>query len=80
VIEELKNRNWKALKDWYGDFNIFDLDKDFIIVDNEDEHPLQSFEMILCVIFVEYQKGLNEMLKSDDTIDNRRYQESLKKI
>ena len=36
--------------------------------------------MLLCLVFAEYQKGLNELLKNDDTIDNKKYQESLKKI
>ena len=36
--------------------------------------------MILCLIFTEYQKGLQELLKNDDTIDNPRYLQSLKKI
>ena len=36
--------------------------------------------MLLCLVFAEYQKGLNELLKNDDTIENKKYQESLKKI
>lgn len=36
--------------------------------------------MIVCLIFAEYQKGLQEMLKSDETIDSQKYTETLKKI
>ena len=36
--------------------------------------------MILCLIFAEYSKGLNDLLKSDDTIESNKYMESLRKI
>ncbi len=36
--------------------------------------------MILCIIFAEYHKGIQELLRNDDNIDNKKYHESLKKI
>ena len=36
--------------------------------------------MTLCLIFAEYHKGLTELLRNDDTKDNKSYKESLKKI
>lgn len=56
VIEALKERNWKAVSDWLGDFNLFEITS--IINTLENEKPIQAFEMILCLIFAEYHKGL----------------------
>ena len=36
--------------------------------------------MGICLIFAEYHKGLQALLRSDDTIDNNQYLESLSKI
>ena len=36
--------------------------------------------MTLCLIFAEYHKGLTELLRNDDTMDNRNYKDSLRKI
>jgi hypothetical protein len=80
IIEEMKNRNWRALRDWLGDFNIFDLDSTHILMPVDNDDSIQSFEMILCLIFAEYHKGLQELLRNDDTIDNKKYHDSLKKI
>jgi hypothetical protein len=33
MIEELKNRNWKALRDWLGEFNLFDVESIFPILE-----------------------------------------------
>ena len=56
VIDDLKNRNWKAMRDWLGDLNLFDITSVISLLENEK--PVQAFEMILCLIFTEYQKGL----------------------
>ena len=37
MIEELKNRNWEALKTWLGDFNLFDVESIIDILD-QSEH------------------------------------------
>ena len=80
VIDELKNKNWAALSEWLGDFNLFDISQYIVIIQPENEMPIQAFEMILCLIFAEYQKGLQQLLRNDDTVDNARYLESLEKI
>jgi len=63
-----------------GDFNLFDIDEKTIIINPENENPIMSFEMVLCLIFSEYHKGITELLRSEDTMDNPRYLESLRKI
>jgi hypothetical protein len=80
MIEKLRNQDWKGLRDWLGDFNLYDVNEKVIILTPESENPIQNFEMILCLIFAEYQKGLQELLRSEDTIENANYLESLKKI
>lgn len=35
VIEDLKNRNWKALRDWLGDLNLFDITSVISLLENE---------------------------------------------
>lgn len=40
------------------------------MIQTEFESKITNFEMILCLIFSEYHKGLQEMLKNNDTIDN----------
>ena len=83
MIEELRNRNWKVLKNWLGDFSLFDVDSLIDILnqaEHEDQFKMKGFEMILCLIFTEYYNGLQHLLKSDDTIENPRYLQSLKKI
>jgi hypothetical protein len=32
IIEEMKNRNWAALRKWLGDFNLFDIQSTFIMM------------------------------------------------
>jgi hypothetical protein len=80
VIEDLKNRNWKNLRAWLGDFNLFDIISTYMFIVPENENQSERFEMILCLVFAEYQKGLSELLRNDDTMDNRKYHESLRKI
>ena len=61
MIEELKNRNWEALKTWLGDFNLFDVESIIDILDqseHNDQFKMKGFEMILCLIFTEYYNGL----------------------
>ena len=61
MIEELKNRNWKALRDWLGEFNLFDVESIFPILEqseHNDQMKMKGFEMILCLIFAEYYNGL----------------------
>jgi hypothetical protein len=80
IIDDLKNQNWKNLDEWFGDFDIMDLQSHFLMIQTEFESKITNFEMILCLVFSEYRKGLQEMLKNNDTIDNKKYNESFVKM
>ena len=57
VIDYLKNKNWTKLQEWLGDFNIMDL-QSYMLMNKPEESKVTSFEMILCLLFTEYYKGL----------------------
>ena len=82
ILQNLWDRDWKALVDWLGDFDIFEIKLDYIwiMIQSGFESKQTDFEMILCFIFAEYHKGLQNLLKSDDNIEDKSYLESLKKI
>lgn len=39
MIEHLKNQNWKALREWLGDFNIMDLNETTLLL-NENQKEI----------------------------------------
>lgn len=76
----MKNRNWEKLKEWLGDFNLFDVKSDFLKISTDTDDQIQAFEMVISLIFAEYHKGLQTLLRSENTVENEKYLESLKKV
>ena len=79
MVRKLKQRDWAGLREWLGDFNIDEIKLSYFMHEFT-ENQQESFWMVLCFIFAEYSKGLQNMLRNDDTMDNQNYQESLAKI
>lgn len=59
--------NFKKMVDWLGDYNTLNLTKETMFAGCvSNEVTMQDFEMLVCLIYTEFYKGLQEFLRSDD--------------
>lgn len=80
MIDYLKNSDWPALVSWLSNFDLLHIQGSFLTIDPNRTKNEDSFKMILCLLFAELYKGLQSMLKSDDTIEDKEFKLSLRKI
>lgn len=89
-MDEWKKGNWQALAEWIGDFDISELCKTdsagetIKLVSLDSNAQIIQFELVLGLIFAEYHKGLQNLLRIDDFSERdahfRAYLSSLKKV
>ena len=80
MIEYLNNSNWLALVKWLSDFNLLHIKGSFLTIESDRTKNVDNFKMILCFLFAELYKGLQYMLKSENTVEDKDFKLSLKKI
>ena len=69
ITKDWKSCNWQALDNWMGDFelsHLIDARGKFFILPPDAEDKKLYFEMILALIFTEYYRCSQRLLKSND--------------
>ena len=73
VVEDWKSGNLSHLADWLGDFDLQLICKTNKYCEQisllgmaDQEDPIAQFEIVISLIFAEYQKGIKSLLNSDD--------------
>ena len=72
IIDEWKKGNWAALAEWLGDYDIRlfcqpdDNFQHIKLIKLDSSNQIQQFELVLGLIFAEYHKGLQNLLRIDE--------------
>lgn len=73
VVEDWKSGNCSHLGDWLGDFDLQLICKTnkyceqiSLLGKADQEDPIAQFEIVISLIFAEYQNGLKSLLNSDE--------------